>query len=171
MGHSVQCWFSAIPGAAVENAPGLSLSRVGTLNAQVDASIVPERMMATLSGFFAAVAGLLAGIGLYGLLAYNVMQRTTEIGVRLALGATSGRILRMVLGEATAITLIGALAGVPLALWSRSITGHLLPEISATPASAVFAGLLVLLAIAAVAAITPARRATEVDAMQCLRHE
>ncbi len=153
------------------NAPDLSLSRVGTLNAQVDASIVPERMMATLSGFFAAVGGLLAGIGLYGLLAYNVMQRTTEIGVRLALGATSGRILRMVLGEATAITLIGALAGVPLALWSRAITGHLLPEISGTPASAVIAGLLVLLAIAAVAAITPARRATEVDAMQCLRHE
>ena len=64
-------------------------------------------------------------------------------------GRYVGQILRMVLGEATAITLIGALAGAPLALWSRAITGHLLPEISATPASAVFAGLLVLLAVAA----------------------
>jgi len=152
-------------------APALSLSRIGTLSAQIDASIVPERMVATLSGFFTVVGGLLAGIGLYGLLAYTVTQRANEIGVRVALGATSGRILRMVLGEAVAVTAAGVVGGVPLALWSRAITAQLLQDVSTPPAMAIAAGVSILLTIAAIAAATPARRATQGDAMQCLRHE
>lgn len=152
-------------------APALSLARIGTLSAQIDASIVPERMAATLAGFFAVVGGLLAGIGLYGLLAYTVTQRTNEIGVRVALGATAGRILRMVLGEAVRIAAVGVMAGVPLALWSRAMAAQLIQDVSTTSAMAIAAGVSVLLAIATVAAATPARRATQVDAMQCLRHD
>ncbi|HBY64649.1 MAG TPA: hypothetical protein DEH78_32925 [Solibacterales bacterium] len=152
-------------------APGLALARVGTLEAQIDASIVPERLIATLSGFFAVVGGLLAGMGLYGLLAYTVTQRTGEIGVRMALGATPAAIVRMVAGEAMAITVVGALAGLPLALFGRTAAARLLPEVTATPGVAVAAGVAALLLIAAAAAVTPARRATRVDAVQCLRHE
>jgi predicted permease len=152
-------------------APALSLSRVGTLSAQIDASIVPERMVATLSGFFAVVGGLLAGIGLYGLLAYTVTKRTNEIGVRVALGATSARILRMVLGEAVAVAAAGVAAGVPLALWSRAVAAQLVQDVSTAPAMAIAAGVSILLTVAAIAAAIPARRATQVDAMQCLRHE
>jgi hypothetical protein len=76
------------------------VARVATLDGQVDASIVPERLIATLAGLFGALGALLVAIGIYGLLAYTVARRIHEIGIRMALGATRGTVSRMVLGEA-----------------------------------------------------------------------
>lgn len=154
-----------------ETAPALPAPKIVTLSAQIDSSIMSERLMATLSGFFAGIGGLLAGIGVYGLLAYTVARRTKEIGVRVALGATSGRVLGMVLGEAVVLVLAGLAAGVPLAVWSRSIATQVVEDLSMPPAAALGAGVIMLLAIAAIASAIPARNATPVDAMQSLRHD
>ena len=77
--------------------PTVTVARVTTMTDQVDASMIPERLIAMLSGFFGALAALLAAIGLYGLLAYTVVRRTSEIGIRMALGATAGDVVKMVL--------------------------------------------------------------------------
>ena len=89
-----------------------------TLAEQVDASIVPERLLATLAGFFGAVGALLAAIGLFGLLAYTVARQTKEIGIRMALGATRGRVSRMVATSAGWLVSVGFLLGAPTAFWS-----------------------------------------------------
>jgi len=100
---------------------------VTALAGQIDASIVTQRLVATLSAFFAVLGALLAGIGFYGLLAYAVARRTKEIGVRMALGATSGRMLRMVLREALAIVTAGLILGTPIAIWGRTVA-TLMPD-------------------------------------------
>lgn len=156
---------------AGEVAPGLNVAKTVTLPAQIDSSIVPERLVATLSGFFAILGALLAGIGLYGLLAYSVTRRTSEIGVRMALGATAGRILRMVLGEAMAVAGVGLLLGVPLVWGSLGLAAYLLEGITTPRSWALGGGAGMLLAVAAVAAFLPARRAARLDAVQCLRRE
>ena len=94
-----------------------SVGRVTTLAEQVDASIVPERLLAILAGFFGAVGALLAAIGLFGLLAYTVARQTKEIGIRMALGATRGRVSRMVATSAGWLVSVGFLLGAPTAFW------------------------------------------------------
>jgi putative ABC transport system permease protein len=89
--------------------------RVTTLADQVDASIVPERLIALLSGMFGALGSVLAAIGLYGLLAYTVARRVNEIGIRMALGATRGDVTRMVLGDALGMVCAGLAIGAPVA--------------------------------------------------------
>ena len=139
------------------------MGQVTTLEEQVDASIVPERLIATLSGVSGALGALLAAVGLYGLLAYTVTRRTGEIGVRMALGTTRGDIVRMVLGDATGMAGAGLAAGVPVALWGRTFAASLisgLPVKSALPM--VFAA-LAMVAVALLAAYVPSRRAARVD--------
>ena len=93
----------AVRRAVRDVVPTVTVARVTTMTEQVDASIIPERLMATLSGFFGGLGALLAAIGLYGLLAYTVARRTSEIGIRMALGATHGEMMRMV--RKSAVTL------------------------------------------------------------------
>ena len=95
------------------------------MSEQVDASIIPERLIATLSGFFGALGALLAAIGLYGLLAYTVARRTTEIGVRMALGATDRNVTRMVQTSALGSCWRGLVVGAPLAFWSQRLAANL----------------------------------------------
>ena len=87
------------------------VKRVTTLAGQVDSNIVPERLIATLSEFFGALGAVLAGIGLYGLLAYTVARRTNEIGIRMALGATAGSVSRLVLRDVLGMVCAGLVAG------------------------------------------------------------
>jgi hypothetical protein len=94
------------------------IAKVATMDNQVNASIIPERLIATLSGFFAGLEALLAAIGLYGLLAYTVARRTGEIGVRMALGATEGDVMRMVLASALGLVCAWLAIGAPIAVWS-----------------------------------------------------
>jgi ABC-type antimicrobial peptide transport system permease subunit len=109
------------------------IARVTTMDDQVNASIVPEQLIATLSGFFGGLGVLLAAIGLYGLLAYTVARRTNEIGIRMALGATERDVTAMVLKSALGLLLAGLLVGAPIAAWSLRVVASLVENV--TPGS------------------------------------
>jgi predicted permease len=150
---------------------GATLRKVKTLSDQVDSAIVPERLIAGLSGFFGAAAALLAAIGLYGLLAFSVARRTSEFGVRVALGATPWDIISLVLRYAVVLIGVGLVLGIPLALSSTRLAASMVDNLSTGgPASIIGAG-AVMLAIALLAAYIPARRATRVDPLVALRSE
>jgi len=147
------------------------IKHIMTMNEQIDASIVPERLVATLSGWFGVLGALLAAIGLYGLLAYTVTRRTHEFGVRMALGATRSDIMRMVLRDALWTVCAGLILGAPLALWAKSVAASLIHDLPAkTPVSIVFGG-AVMIVLGLIAAYVPARRAMGFDPMVALRHE
>ena len=137
----------------------------------IDRSILRERLFAILSAFFGGLALLLAGVGLYGLMAYNVTQRTQEIGVRMALGAARGDVLSMILRETLAMTCAGLGLGLVAALAASQFVANLLYGVSAQDPVTLAAVSLVLAAVSAVAAWIPARRAAHVDPMVALRYE
>ena len=144
---------------------------VTTLADQVDSNIVPERLIATLSEFFGCLGVVLAGIGLYGLLAYTVARRTNEIGVRMALGATAASVSRLVLRDALAMVCAGIVAGAAMVLWTRPLAASLVQDLKPASAAPLAIGGGVMVAVALVAAYVPARRAARVDPMIALRHE
>ena len=154
-----------------ETAKSISVANLTTLSNQIDASIVPQRLLAALSGFFAVLGALLAGIGLYGVLAYTVARRTSEIGIRMALGATSSRILRMVLLDAFAIVVAGLIVGVPIAIWGRTLAAAMIPDLTVYPVATLVSGAAAIIAVAILASYGPARRAAHLDPMVSLRHE
>src|SRR6202011_4061720 len=147
------------------------VKRVTTLAAQVDSNIVPERLIATLSEFFGGLGAVLAGIGLYGLLAYSVARRTNEIGVRMALGATTGDVIRLVLEDALRMLCAGLLAGSLLVLWGRPLAARLVQDLKPESASPLALACGAIATIALLASYVPAWRATRVDPMVALRHE
>ena len=151
--------------------PNVPVRRITTLAEQVDASIVPERMIVTLSGLFGGLGALLAAIGLYGLLAYTVARRVSEIGVRMALGATRLDVTRMVLGDALRMVAAGLVLGVPAAFWGRRLAASLVEGLTAGIAAPVAIGAAALLAVALIAAFVPARRAARVEPMEALRQD
>jgi predicted permease len=136
----------------------------------IDKSVLQERVEALLSIFFGVLALLLGAIGLYGLMAYNVTQRTQEIGIRLALGASRGVVRWMVLREALILTLVGIAIGVPCAMAASGLIGNMLFGLSPHD-PATLAMVAVTLSVGALAGYLPARRATRVDPMVALRHE
>jgi predicted permease len=144
---------------------------VRSLAAQVSATMVQERMMATLSVAFGLLALALACIGLYGLLAYGVARRFKEMGIRLALGAQRRRVTALVLWGAARLVLIGVAIGLPVAWaasrWIETLLFNLSPRDPAAVAGAVTA----LAGTALLAAYLPARRAARVDPLQALREE
>jgi ABC-type antimicrobial peptide transport system permease subunit len=144
---------------------------VRTQDEQIAASLQQPRIFAELTAVFGVLALVLACIGIYGIMAYAVSQRTNEIGIRMALGAGPGRVLRMVVGEASLITLTGVLAGVAGALAVSRVVASMLYGLKAwDPATlAEAAALLILVALGA--SWIPARRAAGVDPMRALRHE
>jgi predicted permease len=162
--------------------PDVPIARIDTLADQLDASILPERMIAMLSTVFGGLATLLVAIGLYGLLAYTVSRRTNEIGVRLALGATASDVRRMVLRDGLRLAGAGLLAGAAIAWWANGYAASLLTAMAATQANApvtlpvagapsLIVASIGMLAVALVASYVPVRRATKVDPMTALRCE
>ena len=149
----------------------LPVFEVKTLTQQVDESLVQELLVASLSSLFGALALLLASIGLYGLMAYAVSRRTSEIGIRMALGAERSDVRQMVLGEATRLVLTGIGIGLPLALAGARFLSSMLFALSPADPLTISAATLILLAVAAVASFVPARRASLVDPMVALRCE
>jgi len=154
-----------------ELAPGSPETEPISFATQFDDSIARERLLSVLSGFFAALALLLSGIGIYGLMASYVTRRTTEIGVRMALGATRGGIFMLVIRQVAALLLLGTVAGGCLALIAaHSIQAFLFDVSPGNPA--IFAAAVLLLVLAGfAAAMLPARRAISIEPMQALRSE
>jgi predicted permease len=149
----------------------LPIDDVRSFEQQIDRQLAGDRLIATLAGIFAALAALLAAIGIYGLLAYTVTQRTREIGVRMALGADAQRVGSMILKDVALLTGVGVLLGLPLAYGLGRLMNSLLYGVKAFELLSVVTALVVLLAVALSAAYLPARRATRVDPMVALRYE
>ncbi len=147
------------------------ISRVKTVEQEIDRSILQERVMAMLSAFFGGLALLLAAIGLYGLMAYNVTRRSREIGIRMALGAQRARVQRMILRETLALALIGVAFGVPCAVAASRLIASLLYGVSASDPLTFVVVSAMLIAIAAIAGFIPARRAMRLDPITVLRNE
>lgn len=142
-----------------------------TLAGQVNDSMVQERLLALLSGFFGVLALLLAMIGLYGTLSYLVAQRRTEIGIRMALGAQGGSILRLVMREVISVLAGGVVIGVCLSLATTRWLQQMLFGLGARDTVTISAAIGLLSGVALVAGYLPARRATKVDPMVALRYE
>ncbi|MGH7445771.1 MAG: FtsX-like permease family protein, partial [Longimicrobiales bacterium] len=146
--------------------PELPITDLATLPSVVAESIAQPRMLTTLLGLFGAIALLLAALGMYGVIAYGVAQRTQEIGIRMALGARPGRVVRMVVGQAVALAAAGIALGLLAAFWLTRVLRSILFEVSTTdPLTFAFVP-LILLVVAACAALLPAWRASRVDMNQ-----
>jgi ABC-type antimicrobial peptide transport system permease subunit len=153
----------------------MPLFALQTLTAQVDAVLGRERLVATLSSLFSALALLLAVIGLYGLMAFSVVRRTSEMGIRMALGAARMRVVQLVMGEALLLVGIGVALGVPAAFAAGRLASNRLSEllfgVTAMDPSTMAGAVAVLVVAAAAAAYLPAARAARVDPVVALRSE
>jgi predicted permease len=137
----------------------------------IDASLFVEKIFAVLSASFGGLALLLACVGLYGTIGYTVTQRTNEIGVRMALGATRERILSMILRETLIVVVAGILVGLPLTWYATQVLKAQLFGLSPHDASTILSSLAAILAVTVLAGLQPARRAAKVDPMVALRYE
>ena len=151
--------------------PSQPVSDLKTMDERIALSMGPRRSAVTLLSVFAAIALTLAAVGLFGLIRYNVTQRTQEIGVRMALGASPSDVLRMVLGESLRLALVGVAGGLVAAFALTRVLSSLLYGVSATD-PLTFAGMaLLLICVALLASWIPAHRATRVDPLVALRYE
>ena len=142
-----------------------------TLDQQLAESLMLMRLVATLSGFFGALAVLLATIGLYGIMAYNVARRRNEIGVRIALGAEQSRVVRMVLAEVSRMVLAGTLLGILLTFAVTRLVTSFLYGVAPTDVATLLGSMALLAAVAVAAAAVPAWRAARLDPVEALREE
>ena len=151
--------------------PDLPVENVRTMTQQVRENVFLDRFLTMLSAAFAGLATLLAAIGLYGVLAYTVAQRTREIGLRMALGAAPGAVRSMVLRQVAVMTVVGAAIGLAGALWMGSVAGSLLYQLEGRDPLVLAASTLVLALVALAAGLIPAHRASRIDPMRALRYE
>jgi predicted permease len=149
----------------------LPLRDIRTQTEQIEASISEERLFATLTASFGILALILACIGIYGIMAYNMARRTNEIGVRMALGARARQVLFMVLGESSWLAILGIAIGLAAAFGLTRFIGSMLYGLKPSDPTTLITSTLILLTIAIAAAYGPARRASRTDPMQALRHE
>ena len=144
---------------------------VQTMRRLVTDSVASPRFNAILLSAFAALALVLAAVGLYGVMSYLVTQRTREIGIRMALGASSGAVFKIVLGHALLLSLIGVVVGVGGAIAATRVMTSMLFGVSTTDPLIFFALPVILTIVALAASFVPARRATRVDPMVAFRYE
>jgi len=163
--------ISSIRGILAQIDKNVPMARVMTMNEIMSSSVAQPRLEAILLGFFGSLALLLAGIGIYGVIAYSVSQRTSEIGIRMALGASRFSVLRMVLSQGLRLASMGLGIGLVLALALTRLMSGILFGISPTDPATFVAILVILAIIALLACFLPARRATRVDPMVALRYE
>jgi predicted permease len=155
--------------------PSLPVFDIHTLDEEMDAALVQQRLIALLTSLFGLLALLLACVGLYGLLAFSVAQRTSEIGIRTALGARRGSVIWLVMREALVLVGIGIAIGVPVALLVTRLAASQIPGLlfglEANDPLTLSAATIFLVLVAGLAAYLPARRASLVDPMMALRNE
>ena len=161
----------AIRAAVREIDPTLPVIDLRTQEQQIERRNSQERLFAQLSGFFGVAALILACVGLYGLMSYLVLQRTGEIGLRLALGAVPAQVLRMVLHESFALVAIGVVVGLAVAYGVRRFVESMLFGLTAVDPLTYAASVGVLIAVTLLASLRPARRAARIDPMIALRAE
>ncbi len=147
------------------------VTNVRTMEQHVAGSIAQSRLTMLLLGIFSMVALVVATVGLYGLIAYSVAQRTQEFGIRLALGADAGDIVRLVMRPGLLAALLGVAAGIAGSLGLTRVMKSLLYQVSATDTGTFAASAAVFLAVAVVASYIPARRAARLDPSDTLRYE
>jgi len=162
---------SALRRKVQELDPAMPVYEMKTLENQLDETLGTERLTATLSAAFGALATLLAAVGLYGVMALVVARRTREIGLRMALGARQAAVLWMVLKEALGPLGIGLAVGIPCAYWLSRYVSSQLFGVAPTDLWTALAASVILAAVVAGAGLLPARRASAIDPVQALRHE
>jgi ABC-type antimicrobial peptide transport system permease subunit len=144
---------------------------MNTMEEVLATSTAQQRFSVFLLGTFSMTALLLAAAGLYSAIAYSVAERTQEIGIRIALGAATGDILRMIVGQGLVLALVGLAIGTIAALALTRLMSDLLFQVSVADPASFAASTLLFAAIAALASYLPARRAARVDATEALRYE
>jgi ABC-type antimicrobial peptide transport system permease subunit len=151
--------------------PNLPLEELKTMPQQVRENVFLDRLISTLAAGFAGLATLLAAVGLYGVLAYTVTQRTREFGLRMALGAQRGHVIRMILGQVGWMTLIGGVVGLAAAGLGGHYAQALLYKLKGYDPVVLITAAVVLTIVAFVAGLVPALRASRIDPMRALRYE
>ena len=162
---------SAVRNIVTRENQDLALFRISTQLQAIDRQMVGERITAQLSSFFGLLALALACMGLYGLLSYEVTRRTREIGIRMAIGAQAGNVVRLVLGRTMVLVLIGAIAGIACSLGVARILKSVLYGVKAGDPLTLLGVMALLALVALVACVVPARSATKVDPLVALRYE
>jgi putative ABC transport system permease protein len=164
MGNSIRAAVAAVD-------PGQPVANLETMEQYVAGSLAPQRITASLLAIFSLIALFLASLGLYGVISYNVAQRTHEIGIRMALGAERHQVWRLVLAQGMRSALLGVLLGaVGASLVARYLRSQLFSVNAFDPMTILLAS-LVLLAVALVACLIPASRAIKVDPLEALKYE
>jgi predicted permease len=163
--------LASLPAVLARLDPNLPLERPRTMAAQVRDNVFIDRLISVLAACFACLATLLAAVGLYGVLAYTVAQRTREIGVRMALGASAERVRSMVLGQVGRMTLVGGTLGLLAAIGLGRLARPLLYELEGHDPAVLAFAVIALSLVALVAGLLPARRAARIDPMRALRYE
>ena len=161
----------ALQRAAERVDPNVALNHVRTQQQQIQATMQQERLFASLTAGFGILALALACVGIYGILAYSVAQRTNEIGIRLALGAARGDVRIMVMREAGSLAIAGVIGGLAIAVFLIRLVKSMLYGLESTDPLTFGASVLFLMATALIAGWIPARRASRVNPMEALRHE
>jgi ABC-type antimicrobial peptide transport system permease subunit len=147
----------------------VTVANIGTLEDVVDATIVRPRVLSTIVVAFALIALLLAAVGVYGVMAYSVLERTQEIGVRMALGATTRSVFRLVIGEGLRLVFIGVAAGLGAAAALTRLLGRLLYGVEPLDPWTFGLTAIALMAVALLASYVPARRSMRIAAVDALR--
>jgi putative ABC transport system permease protein len=160
-----------IPKVMGELDPNLPVVNLKTMTQQVRENVFLDRFISVLAASFACLATLLAAVGLYGVLAYTVAQRTREIGLRMALGAEPGRVRAMVLRQVAIMTLIGGTVGLLASIWLGNLAGSLLFELKGYDPAVLVTSAVLLTLVALGAGFVPAHRASRVEPMHALRYE
>ncbi|HEY6320804.1 MAG TPA: ABC transporter permease [Thermoanaerobaculia bacterium] len=163
--------IAALRRAIAEVEPSLPVFSVVTMGEQIEGSLARERAVARLTGFFGALALLLAAIGLYGVMSYSVARRTNEIGLRMALGAPRPHVLGLVMRDTARLVAAGVAAGLVAAVAATRLAASQLFGLGAFDPPTVATATLALVAVALLAGFLPARRAAATDPMVALRHE
>jgi ABC-type antimicrobial peptide transport system permease subunit len=163
--------LSQISSVVKRRDPNLPVENIRTMPQQVRENVFLDRMIGVLSTAFALLATLLAAVGLYGVLAYTIAQRTREIGLRMALGAAPGRVRRMVLRQVGLMTVVGGTIGLMGAVWLGRLAESLLYELKGSDPFVLTASAVTLVFVAMGSGLVPAHRAARVDPMQALRYE
>ncbi|MEO7966232.1 MAG: FtsX-like permease family protein, partial [Gemmatimonadaceae bacterium] len=168
---STEALFKLIPSVIAKLDPQLPVEDLKTMDQQIKENVMMDRLISILAASFAVLATLLAAVGLYGVLAYTVAQRTREIGVRMALGANGGQVQGMVLRQVARMTLVGGIVGIAGALALGKAASSLLFGLQGYDPLVIVMAVIILTAVAFGAGFIPALRASRVHPMQALRYE